>query len=89
MTAQIKTRVVTFKSVMRSAAFMRGVREAREGLPMDYKAYDNERNTDNRWSYERGRQFGLLYAGDVKDGGRVRWDAVHALKAAHAARHIR
>ena len=89
MTAQIKTRNVTFKSVMRTAAFMRGVREAREGLPMDYKAYDNERSTDNRWNYERGRQFGLLYAGPVKDGGRVRWDAIHALQAALGAQHIR
>ena len=89
MTAQIKTRIVTCKSVMRSAAFMRGVREARKGLPMDYKAYDNERSTDNRWNYERGRQFGLLYSKPVKEGGRVRWDAVYALRDALGARHIR
>jgi hypothetical protein len=89
MTAQVKTRTVSFKSVMRTAAFMRGVREARKGLPMDYDAYDNERNTDNRWNYERGRQFGLLYVGPVKDGGRVRWDAIYALREALGARHIR
>jgi len=89
MTAQVKTRTVSFKSVMRTAAFMRGVREARKGLPMDYNAYDNERSTDNRWNYERGRQFGLLYSGNVKDGGRVRWDAIYALRDALGARHIR
>jgi hypothetical protein len=89
MTAQIKTRTVSFKSVMRTAAFMRGFKEARKGLPMDYDAYDNERSTDNRWSYERGRQFGLLYAGPVKDGGRVRWEAIHEMQRATYLQHIR
>ena len=89
MAAQVKTRTVSFKSVMRTAAFMRGVREARAGIPMDYDAYENGLNTDNQWSYERGRQFGLLYSGNVKDGGRVRWDAVYALRDALGARHIR
>ncbi len=73
---QIKTRDVSLNSIMRTAAFMRGVREARAGLPMDYKAYENERSTDNRWNYERGRQFGLIYKGPVKDKARVRWDAI-------------
>ena len=89
MTAQIKTRVVTFKSVMRTAAFMRGVREAREGLPMDYTAYDNERSTDNRWNYERGRQFGILYREEVKHEGRVRWQAIGCLQEAMLYKHIR
>ena len=89
MTSQVKTKTVSYKSVMRTAAFMRGVREARAGIPMDYDAYENGRNTDNQWSYERGRQFGILYAGPVKDGGRVRWDAIYALREALGARHIR
>jgi len=79
---QIKTRNVSFKSVMRTAAFMRGVREARAGIPMDYGAYENERGTDNRWSYERGRQFGLIYKGPVKDKARVRWDAIEGMRDA-------
>jgi hypothetical protein len=79
---QIKTRNVTFKTVMRSAAFMRGVREAHAGIPMDYKAYDNERLTDNRWNYERGRLFGMTYPDDVKYKGRVRRDAVEAMRDA-------
>ncbi len=85
---QIKTRNVTFKSIMRTAAFMRGVREARAGLPMDYEAYDNERTTDNRWNYERGRQFGLLYRGAVKDKARVRWDAIEGMRDALWTRAI-
>ena len=89
MTAQVKTRNVTYKTVMRTAAFMRGFRETREGLPMDYEAYTGDGDTNNRWQYERGRQFGILYAGPVKDGGRVRWDAIHALQEALGAQHIR
>ena len=79
---QVKTRNVTFKSVMRSAAFMRGVREAHAGIPMDYEAYTNERLTDNRWNYERGRQFGLIYKGSIKDKARVRRDAVEGMRDA-------
>jgi hypothetical protein len=72
---QVKTKTVTFKTVMRSAAFVRGVREAHAGIPMDYEAYTNERLTDNRWNYERGRLFGMTYPDDVKYKGRVRRDA--------------
>ena len=79
---QITTRGVSFKSVLGSAAFMRGVREARAGIPMDYNAYDNEGDTRKRWNYERGRQFGLVYSGPVKDGNRVRWEAIHAVRDA-------
>ena len=79
---QIKTVNVTYKSILRSAAFMRGVREARAGIPMDYSAYENEPNTRNRWKYERGRQFGLIYKGPIKDKARVRWDAVEGMRDA-------
>jgi hypothetical protein len=85
---QVKTKTVTFKSVMRTAAFMRGVREARAGIPMDYEAYTNERLTDNRWSYERGRLFGLIYKGAVKDKTRVRSDAVEGMREALWTRAI-
>ena len=73
---------------MRTAAFMRGVREARAGLPMDYSAYENERSTDNRWNYERGRQFGLIYKGAVKDGNRVLGEAIHAAARAQYLGHM-
>lgn len=89
MTSQIKTREVTFKSIMRTAAFLRGVREARAGIPMDYDAFTDERSTANRWNYERGRQFGILYSGPVKDKGRVRWDAVGNMQEALLYGHIR
>ena len=89
MTAQIKTRTVTYKSVMRTAAFMRGVREAREGLPMDYDAYTQDGDTNNRWQYERGRQFGILYREEVKHEGRVRWQAIGCLQEAMLYNHIR
>ncbi len=86
--AQIKTRGVTYKSIMRTAAFIRGVREARAGIPMDYGAYENEGSTVNRWNYERGRQFGLIYKGAIKDGNRVLWEAVYAARDARDRKHM-
>jgi hypothetical protein len=85
---QIKTVNVTYKSILRSAAFMRGVREARAGIPMDYSAYENEPNTRNRWKYERGRQFGLIYKGAIKDGNRVLWGAVEGMGEALRTRSM-
>lgn len=76
MTSQVATRTVTLRTVLRSAAFVRGFKEARKGLPMDYDAYGEAHETTNRWSYERGRQFGLIYTGPIKDGKTITHDAV-------------
>ena len=79
---QVATRHVTLRAVMRSAAFVRGFKEARQGLPMDYNAYDKPRETNERWNYERGRQFGVLYAGAIKDGRTIKHDALWHYSAA-------
>ena len=76
MIPQAATRQVKVSTMMSSAAFMRGFNEARKGIPMDYRAYESAQEYKNRWCYERGRQFGLVYSGAVKDGRRVRYDAV-------------
>jgi len=76
MQSQVKTHKVKISTIMRSAAFMRGFMEVRKGLPMDYDAYSKDIDLHMRWSYERGRQFALVHAGDVKDGRTVRIDAV-------------
>lgn len=79
---QVATYSVTLRAVMRSAAFVRGFKEARQGLPMDYDAYNGARETSERWNYERGRQFGVLYAGAIKDGRTIKHDALWNYSAA-------
>jgi len=85
---QIKTRFVTLNSVMRSAAFMRGVNEMRKGLPMDYDAYNEAHEGSQRWNYERGRQFAIIFAGNVKQGGKVTYEAVRAYQIARLNKHV-
>ena len=89
MIGQIRTRTVKTSAVMRSAAFMRGFKEAHKGIPMDYDAYTGAREVDKRWDYERGRQFGFIYDGDVKDGGRIRHDALYEYALASRRNWVR
>ena len=61
------------------AAFVRGFKEARKGLPMDYNCFGGSGETNARWQYERGRQFGFLYYGELKQGSRVTHSAEQAM----------
>ena len=79
---QVKTRLVNISTVMRSAAFMRGVKEIRKGIQMDYDAYNETHEGSQRWSYERGRQFAIIFAGDVKKGKTVTFEAIRAYQIA-------
>jgi len=76
MAQQVRTRTIKISTVMRSAAFVRGFKEAQKGIPMDYDAFSEARDIPNRWNYERGRQFGFVYRNAIKDGAKVRYDAV-------------
>jgi hypothetical protein len=87
--AQVETRQAGFRSIMRTAAFVRGFREARKGLPMDYDAYHERGETNARWNYERGRLFGILFSEPLKEGPRITWPAYAAFKDAYNARLIR
>jgi len=49
---QARTRRVTFRSIVASKEFARGLEEVRNGLPF------NPDNDD--WDYERGRCFGFI-----------------------------
>jgi hypothetical protein len=73
MIRQVKTENRKGQSVMRGAAFVRGFKEARKGKPLDYDAYPH--NTNQQWDYERGRQFALVYAGALKQGSRLTYEA--------------
>jgi hypothetical protein len=86
---QIKQKLVTLGSIMRSAAFMRGYREAREGLPHNYDAFPMSGETKQRWDYERGRQFAFVYGGNVKDGARITYAAQDAMNEAIHNRWVR
>ena len=76
MAKQIVTRNVKISTVMRSAAFMRGFNEARKGVAMDYDVFTESGETSKRWNYERGRLFGFVYAGAIKTGAKVNYDAI-------------
>jgi hypothetical protein len=89
MTAQVETKGVGLRGVMRSAAFVRGFAEARKGKPMDYEAYQERGQTNDRWAYERGRLFGHIYAGPLKEGPRVTWPAYVAMRDAFRINLVR
>ena len=77
------TRVVSVESVMRRADFVAGFKQARSGKPFDY---DTPRK--HAWSYERGRQFGFLYSGELKTGAKILLPAKLAYVNAVNAREI-
>lgn len=86
--SQVSMKSVSLRSVMRTAAFVRGYKESLTGVPLDYKAYEDEYTTDNRWSYERGRLFGTMYKGQLKFGRTLSYEAIEAFNDAVGQRAI-
>jgi len=80
--SQIAQKKTKAKSIMHSAAFMKGYWEARRGFPYDYEVFTGFNETKKRWDYERGRQFALIYNGDVKSGNAVTYGAQYAMHSA-------
>lgn len=70
----------TPKSIIHKAAFVRGFKEVKQGIPMDYDAYDDITEMEH---YERGRQFGCVYDGVLKYGKKVSIEAQYALVDAY------
>lgn len=87
MIRQVSTSTVTFKSVMKTALFNLGVKEAREGKPFNY---DAGKTLNDQWAYERGRLFGTRFKqGSVKgERGQVTYEAINAMKLALRERVI-
>ncbi len=73
-------RMVKPYQIIHRAAFVRGFKEVLKGVPMDYDVYCDERR--DRESYERGRLFGMVYRGPLKDGKIVTYQAQVALNDA-------
>ena len=82
---QVKTKTTTIKGIMRSAPFVRGFTEARKGVALDYDAYAD---TNQQWSYERGRQFGMIFDGPLKIGQSVNLGAALQLSLAIGRKEI-
>ncbi len=72
---QVQTKDTGVKGIMRSAPFVRGFTEARNGLKFDYDAFPGDIN--KQWAYERGRQFAYLYTGKLKSGQSVNMTAAY------------
>ena len=75
---QLQTVKGSLLRIMASAPFVRGFREVQAGKPLDYFAFEDprERNaTNKRWNYERGRLFGHVYKGPLKQGNKIDWSA--------------
>jgi len=87
MTKQVKTIQRKSTTVLRCAAFARGFRDASNGKPFDYTAFEN--NPNKQWNYERGRQFSFVYLGKLKNGNRLAWQAVDAMNLAIQSHTIR
>lgn len=77
MSLQVEVHTVTLRSIMRRASFVRGFHEAQNGTALDYDAYVD--NPNQQWSYERGRLFGLLYKGKLKNGKALTYEAVRQM----------
>jgi len=82
--ANAKTRTVTLRSIITNAAFRKGYEEAKKGLPLAADGFDYK----TVWQYERGRQFAFCYDGRLKEGNRVRMDALYALGGAMNAGYV-
>ena len=87
MTKQVKTTKRKSTTALRCSAFARGFRDASNGKPFDYSAFENEPN--KQWNYERGRQFAFVYFGKLKSGNGLAWQAVEAINHAIATNAIR
>lgn len=74
--SQVKTRRVKLKTIMYSRAFMRGYKDAKNGLPY-CPEYDSWRGSD-QWNYERGRHYSILTNGAIppKNGKNINLEAL-------------
>lgn len=80
MSGQVKTKSCSLKSIIYRASFVRGFNEVKKGVPMDYDAYTGPHDdTNDRWAYERGRQFAYMFSGALKNGKTVTWDAQYVM----------
>lgn len=66
-------RTVSLKSILSAAAFVKGFGHVRKGKPFEEIVEINK-----QWAYERGRLFGCIYNGQLKNGRNVLSAAIYA-----------
>jgi hypothetical protein len=84
--SQVKTKLTTVGAVMRAKSFLRGFSEVQRGIALDPEAFRS--NAADQWRYERGRQFGCLYTGPLKQGRNLVYEATYAYHLANRSRAI-
>ena len=82
--AQVKTKSMGILRYMQSKSFAEGFAEARAGKPFNYDRIEAK----DDWQYEAGRQFGMVYAGKLKDGNTISRNAAYALGHAINNGHV-
>ncbi len=82
---QVKTKKVRTTFIMSRACFVRGFKEAQQGKPF---VEEMDEGLAGQWGYERGRLFGTIYKGALKQGIHVTREARLAYSAAVAAGEI-
>lgn len=65
---------ITWKSLLGAAAFKKGFNEVKKGKPFNSDCLP----THHHWHYERGRLFGIIYSGQIKNGRHVLTAAIMA-----------
>ena len=69
MTTQIRTTVMSIEAVMKCLSFKKGFKEVKRGKPFDYDymplGTKRKSSTTRLWNYERGRQFGHVFDGEI------------------------
>lgn len=73
---QVKMVYKPVSSVLRAKTFRLGYEEAKRGLPLDPDRYGA--NSNERWQYERGRQFAFIFDGTLKIGRQINYQAFYA-----------
>lgn len=84
--ANARKRNTTVKKVMMGKGFSVGYNEAKKGKPLDVERYADD--PASQWRYERGRQFAICWGGILKNGHRLRIEAMTAFSAAYQAGDI-
>ncbi len=79
MAQGVDTKIMKSRQFIHSAPFVRGFKEVKNGVPMEYDAYDNMFNSI---LYEYGRHFAHIYNGKLKNGKAVTLDAILAFQDA-------
>jgi hypothetical protein len=96
MKSQVKTKRCTISSVMGTADFLAGMRDAASGKPIldQWESRTTKSVANEQWSYERGRLFYFWLKGKglecrpIKEGRKVLLWAQHEFSEAYRAKAI-